>query len=873
MKKKIIGIFVMTLMITTTLPAVGTMDVGKDQVMKGTVANAGSDWYIEVVDSEGDVGLYTNIDFRGWDDENDGGIGTAYYDKTNGDLKYAEWDGESWDIETVDSEGDVGLYSSLALDSDGNSHIAYYDKTNGDLKYAVWNGESWNIETVDSEGNVGGSISIAYDEGSDDLAFSYYDFTNNKLKYATLNEEGWDITVLDDGGEYCSMAVSSNGRPYIAYAGEDGGLEVTWYCYDVHGFLHKDVDSRTGVCGISLDIDSSNNLYISYYVDGMVNVANGNPITGSFTIETVDSVGEEKEPISSIIYDPGSDDLAFSYYDSPITLKYARKTITDDEWEIQVVDSEGDVGYYSSLCVINGCAVIAYYDATNGDLKRAVEVFQEVWVDDDANPGWYDTTHAKTIQEGLNVVSSDGNVYLHPGVYYENVIWPDKQGVKLLSLEGLESTIIDGGGNDDVIYASDVDGAFICGFTIQNGGRHGIFFDGCKNCCICSCHICGNEAHGIYLNECDDCDTSSCCGSPDPDVDLPPCNDDPTEIDKNGKDGIHQDDSDGCDVGPCLPDTGECCPELDEGCAPPEVHDNGEDGIHLDGICDCHVIADVYQNGKYGYILVISKGGKIIGTPFYEYPKEEKEECRNVYDNGEGGISLEDSHNCIIGGINIYGHDEGYGVYIDASSSNNLMFHNNFTNNMQNAFDEGLNTWDNGFLRGGNHWDDYTGTDGDGDGIGDTPYPIPSGSNQDNYPLMEPWSGNGDNQPPNNPTINGPTNGKVETTYEYTFSATDVDEDKVYYYIEWGDDAVEEWIGPYDPGEEVTISHTWAEQGTYTIRAKAKDAYNNESDWGTLSVSMPKNKPYISTPFLQLLHNFLQNHPIRYQLLQRFLRL
>jgi len=59
-------------------------------------------------------------------------------------------------------------------------------------------------------------------------------------------------------------------------------------------------------------------------------------------------------------------------------------------------------------------------------------------------------------------------------------------------------------------------------------------------------------------------------------------------------------------------------------------------------------------------------------------------------------------------------------------------------NNTTQASDDGSNYWDDGYPSGGNYWSDYTGSDADGDEIGDTPYNLTGGNNQDRYPLMNP---------------------------------------------------------------------------------------------------------------------------------------
>ena len=46
----------------------------------------------------------------------------------------------SWVIQTVDSEGEVGWSSSMALDKNGRAHISYFDKTRQTLKYAIHTG-------------------------------------------------------------------------------------------------------------------------------------------------------------------------------------------------------------------------------------------------------------------------------------------------------------------------------------------------------------------------------------------------------------------------------------------------------------------------------------------------------------------------------------------------------------------------------------------------------------------------------------------------------------------------------------------------------------------------------------------------------------
>ena len=96
------------------------------------------------------------------------------------------------------------------------------------------------------------------------------------------------------------------------------------------------------------------------------------------------------------------------------------------------------------------------------------------------------------------------------------------------------------------------------------------------------------------------------------------------------------------------------------------------------------------------------------------------------------------------------------------------------------------------------------------------------------------------NNPPDTPVIQGRVIGKVGKTYEYSIVATDKDNDELSYLIDWGDGTTEGWTRLKPSGEELITTYQWSEKNDYIIKVKAKDVYDEESEWGILEVQMPK---------------------------------
>jgi hypothetical protein len=334
-------------------------------------------WLTETVDSAGDVGNYSSLALDG-----SGNPHIAYNDTTNGAVKYAYFDGEDWQIGVVDA---AGANPSLVLDTAGRPHISYYDGVNADLKYAYPSGTVWISETVDSAGDVGNYPSLALDSnGNPHIAYNDETTGTWGLKYAHFDGLGWMFETVHSGVlfPHPSLALDTADRPHISYwdATEPGMLMYAYF--DGTDWQIQVVDDWVDAYS-SLVLDAYARPYISYvrYPELRYAFYDGT----SWQIEVIDPVSIQSSSLAldtagrpHIGYSSNTSTDGGSSWQSLSALRYASYDGTS--WQIEMVDTAWGGRPSLALDAVDR-ARISYYDLNKGDLKYARERFLQA-VDD-----------------------------------------------------------------------------------------------------------------------------------------------------------------------------------------------------------------------------------------------------------------------------------------------------------------------------------------------------------------------------------------------------------------------------------------------------------------------------------------------------------
>jgi len=289
-----------------------------------------------------------------------------------------------WTTEIVDATGNVGGFSSIAIDSNNTPVIAYYDATNNDLRFATKASGVWSTQLVaavsPSPGPnnhiVGQNLSMKLD-ANNVAHISHEDFFRSDLLYSTNASGNWMTTVADNAlqvGLQTSLDLDSNGRPVVAHLDTAlNSLRFSKFNGSTWSSTNPPLDppGRTGFHP-SLVLDSNDLARIAYFNSSQQLLKLGQQDSlGNWSSA---AVGTENGLYPSLALGADGRPMMSFYNQATDTLKFARFNGTT--WDIQTIEAIGSassgVDVKSSLALdANGNPLIAYWSPAGNSLKFA----------------------------------------------------------------------------------------------------------------------------------------------------------------------------------------------------------------------------------------------------------------------------------------------------------------------------------------------------------------------------------------------------------------------------------------------------------------------------------------------------------------------
>jgi hypothetical protein len=289
---------------------------------------------------------------------------------------------------TLDTSGNVGSRSSIAIGTDGLGLIGYSGDDSTTLKVAHCNNTACTnavSATIDTGIVFGLSTSIMV--GADGLGIiAYSDTSSGILKVAhchNISCTSADTTTLDNNGDIGSrgvqMAIGVDGLGLISYEENTGNDLRVAHCHDLActSATTTTLDSAVSFLNVGSIVIGSDGLgLIMYLTDNDLKVAHCDDLAcTSATLTTLDSVGKITGLPSVTI---GADGLAItSYTDDTNTQQRVAHCmdVTCSNATITVLDnlpSNSTVRPNPVVVIgVDGMPLISYMDSTNRRLRVA----------------------------------------------------------------------------------------------------------------------------------------------------------------------------------------------------------------------------------------------------------------------------------------------------------------------------------------------------------------------------------------------------------------------------------------------------------------------------------------------------------------------